>query len=55
MASGKKGSPKIFMLAGGKAKVKIVVFPPIKKVVNNEKTEVEADDKVSGFFFLELC
>ena len=51
----KKGTPKILALAGGKAKVKIIVFPPIKKVENNEKTEVEAaDDKVTGHFFLQL-
>ena len=48
LKSGKKGSPKILAIAGGKAKVKIIVFPPIKKV-NNEKTEVEdADDKVTS-------
>ena len=52
---GKKGgSPKILALAGGKAKVKIVVFPKVTKV-NNEKTEIEeADDKVRGGIFLQL-
>ena len=52
----KKGTPKILALAGGKAKVKIIVFPPIKKKVEkNEKTEVKtADDKVTGHFFLQL-
>ena len=52
---GKKGgSPKILALAGGKAKVKIVVFPKVTKV-NNEKTEIEeADDKVRGGIFFQL-
>ena len=47
-----KHAPKIKIKAGGKAKVKIIVFPPKVKANKEETTELEAaDDKVTGVQF----
>ena len=50
-----KHAPKIKIKAGGKAKVKIIVFPPKVKANKEETTELEAaDDKVTGFSSLVM-